>query len=337
MPVDKQKLEECIRQAADGDQEMYDFLKARYEKNEAAATKFVGGFMAQSDYTQKTQALAAERKTFTDQSTQVENYRKALEQAEAEKNKIMNNLSKEKVTVAQARELMNILKDKYGLTNDDLPGMDDMIKTAVTGKVVDSTPDLATQLAEFKNSLMSEMEKKFAGQINPELSAMAKLPLIMNDVAREHEELTGRRLTYSEQQEILDDATKNNMGFRTAWENKFGVGGDNGLRMQKRDERLKQQWEADLQKKQAEDIQRQALNVVTPQQKEFEGRGVSAAFKTQFRTYEMDPNKVANTDGVPTLKVEPGQHVRRTGDRGPSAAERAARKFVESNMHQKTA
>jgi hypothetical protein len=44
----------------------------------------------------------------------------------------------------------------------------------------------------------------------------------------------------------------------------------------------------------------------------------------------MDPNKAATpADGVPTLQVEPGQHVRQSNGNRIPASQRAAAKFLE--------
>lgn len=336
--VDKQLLESCIAEAAGDDKEMADFLRDRYTKNDALAVKFVGGFTRTADYTRKTQELADQRKTFETEHAQLENVRRALEAAETEKNGILKELATHRISTAKARELMKVLQEKYSLTDEDLPGMSDLIETSKKGKPVDTTEDMDTRFASFKADLMKEMEAKFVGAMTPELGAMANLPLIWNEINREHEELTGKRLTFAEQQEILKaarDNTDSSMGKGSIygiWQDKYQIAGTDGLRMKKRDERLKADWLAEREKDEADKRSKAALDVVTPSAPDLgNGPGISPAFKTRFRTFEMDPNKPATPagDGVPTLKVEPGQHVRQTGDRGPSAAQRAAAKFLE--------
>jgi len=338
MAVDKQLLESCIAEAAGDDSEMAAFLRERYAKNDALAVKFVGGFTRTADYTAKTQKLAEERKSFEGQSAQLESVRKALEAAESEKNGILKELAGNRMTVAKARELMSILQDKYQLTDEDLPGMSDLIATRKTGKVVDNTDDLDTRFKSFGDELMSRMEKKFVTAMTPELGAMANIPLVWSEIDREHEELTGKKLTFVEKQEILKAAqsgTDSSMGKGSIygiWQDKYQVGGDSGLRMQKRDERLKQQWEQDREKADADKRSKQALEVVTPAERDLgSGPGISAAFKTKFRTFEMDPDKpaVADAGGVPTLEVKPGQHIRQENGQRVPAAQRAAAKFLE--------
>lgn len=333
MAVDKKVLEECILEAADGDAEMATYLRERYAKDEGKAAKFVGGYMRSSDYTKKTQELSGQRTQFEAQAVQLDTARKALEAAETEKNKIMHDLASHRITVAKAREMAKVLAEKYDLSETDLPGISDLIETAKTGKVVDNTPDLDTRLKTFGDDLMSRMEQKFTSALIPELGSMAALPMIWDEINREHTELTGKSLTFAEKQEILKVAKEGKSGgLVQVWEQKYGVTGTDGLRMKQHNENLKKTWEQEREAADAKKRQDEALNVVTPKQTDLgAGPGISGAFKTRFRTFEMDPNKapVADNGGVPSLSVAPGQHVRQTGDRGPSGGQRAAQKFLE--------
>lgn len=347
MAVDKALLESCIAEAAGDDKEMSDFLRERYTKNDTLAAKFVGGYTRTADYTQKTQKLAEREKEFTSQGTQLTQLRAQLEGAEAEKTRIMKDLAAHRITVAKARAMTQTLKDTYNLTDEDVPGMSDLIETAKTQKVVDSTDDLDARFAKFGEDITARMEKKFAETLLPELGGMASLPIVWNRIAREHRELTGKDLTEAEQHAILKAARAGEDGLTSLvgqWERKFqiapGEWGD-GLRMQKRDENLKADWAKEREASEAADRSKRALEVVTgPKNQELgDGPGISSAFKTRFKTYDPDPNKpaVADNGGVPSLAVAPGQHVRQTGDRGPSGAQRAAQKFLEQRSGQKVA
>ena len=334
MPVDKALLESCIAEAAGDDAEMATFLRERYSKNDALAAKFVGGYMRQSDYTKKTQELSESKKQFDGSQKELDALRKTLEAAEVEKNKIMRDLAGKTITVEKARAALSFLGEKYGLTDEDLPGMGDLIATRKTGEVKDTTDDFDTRLAAAKKEWMAEAEQKFAGTLIPELGSMAVLPIIWDEISREHQELTGKPLTYAEKQEIYKVAREGKSGgLRDVWEQKYNVSGESGLRMQKRDERLKAEWSSQREKDDADRRSREALEVVTPAQKDMgAGPGISAAFKTRFREYPMDPNQpvTQGADGTPTMRVEPGQHPRQEGGghRVP-ARERAAAKFLE--------
>lgn len=331
--VDKALLESCILEASGDDKEMADFLRDRYTKNDALAAKFVGGYTRTQDYTKKTQDLAKERETFQSTQAQLQTVRQQLEAAETEKNKIMRDLADGRTTVARAREMFKILHEKFELSDDDLPGISEMIATAKTGKVVDKTPDIEERLTQLRAEITKDLEKKFVESLAPELGSMAGLPIIWQDISRQHQELTGKSLTLAEQQDILKTARDSNRSLVSVWEEKYNIAGESGLRMQKRDEGLRAQWEEDRKKKDADELSKRALETVNgrPKGPELDGVGISPAFKTNFRTFDPDPNKPATPqgDGVPSLAVLPGQHVRQVGRQGPSGGQRAAQKFLE--------
>jgi hypothetical protein len=338
MPVDAALLDSCINEAAGGDQEMIAFLKDRYSKNDSLAAKFVGGYTRTQDYTQKTQKLSEQQKQFEGQQKQLETLRASLESAEAEKSKMMKDLAAGRITVAKARAIAQTLRDQYNLTDEDLPGMSDLIETAKTHKVVDSTDDLDTRLASMRDEITKELEKKFVSTLGSELGAMADLDIIWPQIEYEHEQLTGKRMTPAERREILTEAKQQGSGgIVKAWDNKFHISdGDwgRGLRTTKMLENERKSWEQDREKADADKRSKDALNVVTGVDRQPDlgtGPGISGAFKTKFRTFDPDPNKpaIADNGGVPQLEVKPGQHVRQTGDRGPSGAQRAAAKFLE--------
>ena len=74
MPVDQKVLEACIKQAAEGDQELYDLMKKKYTENDGLAVKFVNGFTSNADYTRGKQELSrqSEKKRVQAQLTQYE-------------------------------------------------------------------------------------------------------------------------------------------------------------------------------------------------------------------------------------------------------------------------
>ncbi len=338
MAVDKQVLEQCIAEAAGDDQEMATFLRERYSKNDALAAKFVGGYMRNADYTKKNQELADQRKKFeTDSGTltkDLETARKALEAADGEKNGILKELAGQRISTAKARELMKMLQEKYGLTDDDLPGMSDLIETRKTGKPVDNTEDLDARFTKFGDDLMKRMEKRMVETLVPELGSLASLDIVWDDIADEHMDLTGKKLTAKERNEILKEARDGKGSIRQVWEDKYQIAGDEGLRMRKRDERLKTSWQSEREKDEADKRSKDALERVTPVQADLgTGPGISMAFKTKFREYPTDPGTIPGESvaqgGKPAVEVKPGQHVRQTGDRGPSGAQRAAAKHLE--------
>src|SRR5436190_712298 len=187
MAVDPKVLENCIVESAGDDAELAEALRAKLTKNDTLAAKFVAGFMRSSDYTQKTQALADERKTFTTQADELKTARAALTAADKEKSDILRDLATHRVSTAKARELMKLLQEKYDLTDADLPGMSDLIETSKKGKPVDSTDDLDTRLAALKADIKKEVEADFVKTMMPELGSMAALPMIWQEINREHQ------------------------------------------------------------------------------------------------------------------------------------------------------
>jgi hypothetical protein len=350
VPVDKAVLEQCIVEQADGDAEYADFLRKRYAGNDALAVKFVAGYMRTADYTQKSQALAADRKKWESDSAgltqQLETARQALDSVNTEKDKILKELAGHRITTAKARELMRMLQEKYEVSEADLPGMTDLIETAKTGRPVDSTPDVETRLTAMIGDLEKRLKGQFVDTLKTELGAMTDLDIIWPELAYEHEQLMGKPITAQERREILDGARKGEGSIRGVWEKKFNIDGDNGLRMQKRDERIiaenRTKWEAE----QADKISKKALEVVTPMPGEVAGgAGVSLAFRDregkaqnlQGRDFYHPPGNSqfqgeAGKDGATTLSVMPGQHARVNASRGPTGAQRAAQKFLERGM-----
>lgn len=330
MPVDKRLLESCIQEAFGGDDELVALAQKKYAENDKLAVQFVGGFTRTQDYTQKTQALATDRQKVEQQAQQ---YQTALEQSETEKNAILKKLATSNMTVAQARQALQNVKDTYQLSDDDIPGMSDLITTAKTGQVVDSTPDLDTRFSQFEDRLMKSFEKKFVGDLSPELSAMATLPLIWNDVNSQHQELTGKRLTFEEQQKILEAARKESKSIRQVWEDQHGIG---EIRLTKRDEATEKRVRDTIAAEEAEKRSQQAMGVIRPQQTEQNDAGISRAFKKQFKTYDQDPMEQTQSvrSGEPTRdgRQNSNSNERRmpsAADRqGLRGAEKAAQKFL---------
>ena len=262
----------------------------------------------------------------------------------------MKELAGQRISTAKASTLMQLLQEKYQLTDEDLPGMSDLINTRKSGTVVDSTPDIDERFKSFKAELVGELEKKFVGAMVPELGSMASIPLIWSEIDREHEELTGKRLSFAEKQEILKSAqsgSDSSMGKGSIygiWQDKYQIGGDTGVRAQKSKERIiadaRSQWD----KEQADQRSKDALNVVTPQQREFgSGSNISLAFRNgplqgkdgyhpptpgQF-DQQQHQGGGGDQGGGGGVTVLPGQHVRQSSQGRVPAGQRAAQKFLE--------
>lgn len=311
MPVDQATLDKYITEVAGDDQELAGILRERLGTKEAAATNFMRGFMRNSDYTQKTQDLAKQRASFESAQTDYEN---RLTQAEQEKNKVMKDLAEARISGSRATELLRTVKETYGLTDEDLPGVSDIKATERTGRVVDSTPDLDERFKSFEEKILDRVTK----QLIPEISGLAILGPVWNDIAYEHEKLFGNRLTRKDQADILEQARKENRSLDQVWADKYNVS-DKRMEVRTNDavEKARRQWEDDRAKKDQE----AALRGVHPEAQDasFADRQ-SPIFK---RSFEVKDDQGGEGNGLPT-KPKTDAVV----ERG-SAADRAAAKFLQ--------
>jgi hypothetical protein len=223
MPVDEKALSQLIADVAGDDTELATVLKEKLSKNANAAERFSGGFLRQSDYTTKTQALASDRKKLEDQVTQ---YEQALEQADKEKDAILKDLAKQKLTTSQAETLLEGVKAKYRLEDSDIPGMSELVETRKTGKVPESAKesiDIDAKLNALETKLLKSVEDKLVKTLIPEMSGMAALDVIWDDINYEHQQLFGKRLTRPEKLQLIEQAKKDNTSIEKTWESKFGV------------------------------------------------------------------------------------------------------------------
>lgn len=315
MPVDQAVLKAAIEEASAGDAEIASLLAEKFAKNDNAAVAFVGGFMRNKDYTTKTQAVAGEKKKYEEQ---IALYQQNLEAAETDKTKILKDLANQKVTVAQANARLQAVKETYQLGDDDIPPMGDLIDTRKSGKVHDSTADLDERFANFEK----KFEDKITKTLLPELAGMTNLDIVWDDIRGEHRELTGKRLSIKEQQDILKTARESNRSLADVWEEKFGIG-DARKKVEReaivKEERAK--WEAELTARRSQE----AMEGIRPGAQDETGLRLSPVLHKQFAER-----------GTEIVEAKPGEHTR-VPVKMPSAdqresltgAERAAKAFLE--------
>jgi hypothetical protein len=316
MAVDRDTLKTTIREAVGGDEELALLLEQKLAANDSVATQFLGGFMRNRDYTQKNQALADERRTM---EGQLDQYRGLLESAEKEKDKAMKDLAGHRISLAEAYQRLKNVKTTYALSDDDIPEYQDLIDTQRRGKVVDSSTDIDEKFAAFKK----EMKDYLAQTLVPELGGMAQLDIVWNDIREEHRELTGKRLTAKEQQELLSEADRRGragrpISLKGLWEEKYEVG---GLRQKNHDgnleKELRAKWDAEQQAK----ISEAAMAGVRPVGPDQQGLRTSQIFDHKFKVHEDAPAAAA----ADTKRVTPSASERQ----GLSGAERAGKRFLE--------
>jgi hypothetical protein len=318
MPIDAAVLDQYITEVAGDDAELKTLLSERFGKNQNAAAKFTNGFLGRADVTRRQQEIADQRKQFDSQKSE---YETRLLEAENEKDKIMKDLAEERISASRAKALLKTVKQAYSLTDADLPGIDDIKETVRTGTVVDSTPDIDKRLDKFKKDLFKELND----QLIPEISGMAILGPVWNDMAYEHERLFGKRLTKKEQQDILAEARTANNGrgrsIESVWAEKYNV---DDRRLTVRDEENKKKYRLEWEDEQAKKNQDLALSGVRPESNEFalEDRQ-SPIFKRNFAPPEEghSADKPADRNAAPIVNDAARERM--------GGAERAAAKFME--------
>lgn len=217
MPVD---YEPYISEVAGDDVELATILRERLSKNSTAAARFANGFLGKADVTRRQQEVADEKRRLAATQT---TYEQQLRAADEKINKIMKDLGNERITSARATELLRTVKEKYALDEDDIPSLAEVSHTARTGNPPQTEIDIEEKLKNFKAELMQD----FTRELIPELTALTKVGPILNDIVREHEDLTGKRLTSEEQNNLLEEARQANGGRGTSvkkiWEQKFAI------------------------------------------------------------------------------------------------------------------
>jgi hypothetical protein len=321
MPIDKAALDRYITDVAGDNQELATTLREKLGTNEDAATRFLGGFMRNGDYTKKTQELATQRQQL---ETLEQDYQQRLTQAETDKNKIMQDLANERISASRAEVLLKTVKEAYGLTDADLPGLSDLKKTEKTGEIHDSTAALDERFRAFEENLM----KRISGAVIPEVTGIARLIPIYNGMLDEHQHLFGKKLTETEQNEILQEASQKGVSVKSVWQDRYGVP---ERRLEVRDEanksKWRQEWDDDLRKKHQEE----ALAGVRPGSDESYLRDrQSPIFKRSFAPKEdQQPNDGGNgaQNTPPSGQKTDAQRERLSG------AERAAAIFMERSRN----
>lgn len=204
---------------------------AEAEANEAIGTQFLGQRLRHDDYTRKTQELATTRQQLESTvSEQISGYALQMSEAQQRTDKVLKDFENERISRATADARLQSVKAKYGLSDDDVP-------TLTTPAAVSAAPtiDIDTKLREFKESLMQDFE------------AIPRITAIQQDIAYNHQDLTGKRITADEQRELISAAKKDGTTLMVAWEKKYDI---TNIRQNKAIESRiaeeRQKWDADL-------------------------------------------------------------------------------------------
>lgn len=189
--------------------------------NEKAAVQFIGQRTRHVDYTKKTQDLAKERESLVEKekaiAATVQEYAAEAQRANDQAAKVIESLKNERITAATAAARIDAIKEKYGLTDEELPSV------TVTGTV--TPPKDAGKDGKFdEEALVKRITEQISGQLLPHLTATMQAPGLVGDISDEHKQLTGKRLTSAELNELLADAAKNRTTLVSAWESKYKIG-----------------------------------------------------------------------------------------------------------------
>jgi hypothetical protein len=307
MAVSKEELAQYVSELG-LPQEQTDQLVTTLMGNAAAATQFVGQRMRHADYTKKTQELATQRQTLEQGANQqIHQYAQQLAEAQNRITSIMTDLEKEQISSATANARLRKVKETYNLSDQDIPAIE--VPNPAGSAAKNQPVDLDKRFDDFRNGLLST--------IRQDMLAMPRINTIMSDISAEHQELTGKRLSRTEMNELLDKAEKQKMRLEDAWRDQYKV---DDLRTAKRDEANKAQWRKEFeeeQRKRASDDAMAGVRRVDPTRDQMQ----SPILKHQFEL-NQDPGR-AQTGQVPTPQTQT--------QNGPkvSGAERAAAKFLE--------
>ena len=230
MPVD---YEAQIAEIAGDDVELATILREKLSKNQNAATRLANGFLGKADVTRKQQEVADEKRRLT--ATQSA-YEQQLNEANSKIDKIMGDLANERISRSTAEQRLLTVKEKYALDDSDIPSSSVITRTERTGTAPNTEIDIDAKLKTLREDLMKEVSKTLI----PELTALTKLGPAWSDIVYEHEQLTGKRLTSKEQNELLEKARMANNGNGTSikniWEQEYSIP-DIRLNKIKQDER----------------------------------------------------------------------------------------------------
>ena len=321
MPIDKAELKQRIAELAGDDAELAKLFEEKLLANDTVATNFMGGYMRNRDYTQKLQALSTDRGILDQERRgydgQIAQYRQLLEAAENEKGATMRELAQHKISVATANARLKHLKQQYNLGDDDVPDIPDQIETFQKGKVVDNSNELDKRFADFEKKITSYITDRLV----PELGGMAQLDIVWADLRDEHRELTGKRMTAKESQELLNEADRRGkagkpISLKALWEEKYDAP---ALREKHHDDalekKLRQRWDDEQTAKRSEE----ALAGIRPG---MQGQGLrtSQILEHKFKVHEEDSPTAA-----PRLREAPSANDRQK----LSGAEIASKGFLE--------
>lgn len=310
MAVDRALLQQLIDEIPFTKAEDKTYFTNALLADDAAATQFIGQRLRHNDYTKKTTDLATKEKDLATRATQsVQSYAQQLNEAQAKIGQIMTELENERVTTARAKTLLQKVKTFYNLTDEDIPKIDNDPGTG-SGATKPAAPaiDIDAKLREFEQSLLTKLQP---------INSFPYIPVLVNEMQYEHQQLTGQRLSEAEIRELMAESTKENgPSLKQAWEQKHGIA-------EKRKAAEREQWRKEERQK-WEDEQKAAASEAALRQVT---RGPDGKFQSQSPVIGRKYNEHVDS----TNKDDIAARDAAGKESGPklSGAERAAQKYLE--------
>lgn len=301
------------------DTETSNSLTEKLLGNQTAATQFVGQRLRHDDYTRKAQETASQRTQIEQQANQqIQQYAQQLAAAQDKINTIVVDFEKSEISTATANARLKAVKEKYNLSDDDIPTASGSGVKPPENKQGDI--DIDAKLKTFGEGLMRT--------IREDMLAMPRVSEVQSFIRDEHKELTGKRLTREEMNDLLVEATKNKTTLESAWENKYKI---SDARQTKRDTdnktKWQQEWEAEQRQKNSE-----AAMAGVRQSADGKFDAQSPVLRKEFKLSE-DPysNGGGSSTTTTTTNTGNGNNGGTPSTPAPkmSGAERAAVRFME--------
>ena len=325
-------LEEYVSEVAGDNADVRDALLAAIGKDPKAGERATGLAMRERDYRQKTQQLSADKKIY---EAKVNEYEANLQEADGKIATLMNQVAKGTVDTATANARLQAIKEKYTLSDDDIPTNREVELTDRVGHDVTKgrNVDMKSALADFKKELLAE--------IAPALSRItadaAATDIMWADIDYEHKELFGKRLTAKDKVDSVKEFNKliqsgdlpRGTSYQQYWEQKYDVPA-------KREEVKMKSYETGLRKK-WEDEQTAARSAAAldsvrgPERRTDSLDGGSPLFKKKFSEHDDPATQFDRQE-----RGEKPTGDRRVAERQPdrpllvrSGADRAAENWVQ--------
>lgn len=215
--MNKQQLEEYCKEVAGGDPDLAGKMLEILGSKEDAANRFLSGFEGRKETTRRFQEAATTKKQAEEL---IGDYESRLTAADERIKAIMKDAANDKISSATANARLQVVKEKYSLTDDDIPSNSDVRFTTDKGIVPKDTGiDIDARLKTFEDDLM----KRITDKLVPEMSGLAAMPIVWGEINAEHQSLTGKRLTKAEQADIMKEARSQNKSLEEVWSDKHDI------------------------------------------------------------------------------------------------------------------